>query len=79
MAWNPRANRAPPIDDLGDWDEDRNNEEDGEEEVDAYDWSKPVLMEEERNYGRVRGKQPQRDDGVLHEDDGVTAKLTLEI
>ena len=49
-----------------------------EYEGDTYDWSKPMLMEEERDYGRVRGKQPQRDDGVLHED-GVAAKLALEI
>ena len=37
-----------------------------------------MLMEEERDYGRVRGKQPQRDDGALHED-GVATKLALEI
>ena len=78
MASNPRAKRTLPLDDDGDWDEDRDNEEDGEEEGDAYDWSKPMLMEEERNYGRVRGKQPQKDDSVLHEND-VAAKLALEI
>ena len=37
MASNLRTKRAPPVDDLGDWDEDCNNEEDGEEKVDAYD------------------------------------------
>jgi hypothetical protein len=78
MASNPRAKRALPVDDVGDWDEDRDNEEDEEEEGDAYDWSKPVLMEDSRDYGRMRGKQPQRDDGALHEDDGA-AKLALEI
>ena len=78
MASNPRMKRALPVDDTGDWNEDSDNEEDGEEEGDAFDWSKPVLMEEERDYGRVRGKQPQRDDGAMHED-GVAAKLALEI
>ena len=37
-----------------------------------------MLMKEDQDYGRVRGKQPQRDDGALHED-GVAAKLALEI
>ena len=79
MASNPRAKRARAVDDVGNWDEVRNNEDDGGEEVDAFDWSKPVLMEEERDYGRVRGNPSQRDDGALHEDDGVAAKLALEI
>ncbi len=79
MASNPRAKRALGVDDPGNWDPERNNEDDGVEEVDAYDWSKPVVMEEDRDYGRARGKPSQRDDGVLHEDDGVAAKLALEI
>jgi DNA-directed RNA polymerase alpha subunit len=37
-----------------------------------------MLMENERDYGRVRGKQPQRDNGAMHED-GVATKLALEI
>ena len=78
MASNPRAKRALPVDDVEDWDEDRDNEEDVEEEGNAYDWTKLVLIEEERAYGRVRGKQPQKDDDTLHED-GVVAKLALEI
>ena len=59
MASNPRAKRALPVDDVGDWDEDCDNEEDGEEDGDAYDWSKPVLMEDSRDYSSVRGKQSQ--------------------
>ena len=78
MASNPRAKRALPVDDVGQWDEDHDNEEDGEEDGDAYDWSKLVLMEDSRDYGRVRGKPPQRDDGVLLEDGGA-AELALEI
>jgi hypothetical protein len=36
-------------------------------------------MEEEREYGRVRGNPSQKDDDALHEDDGVATKLALEI
>ena len=62
------------------WEERRENEEDGDEdeEEEEYDWSKPILMEDGRDYVRVRGKQPQRDVISPHKDSSA-AKLALEI
>lgn len=79
MASNPRSKRARAVDDVGHSEEVHNNEDEGGEEISEFDWSKPVLMEDERDYGRVKGNPSRRDDGVLHEDDGIAAKLALEI
>lgn len=78
MASPCRGKRKLHVDDLGDWEEDRENEEDEEEEGEAFDWSKPIHIEEGRDNVRAQGKQQQRDDHVPPKD-GVAAKLALEI
>ena len=66
------------VDDDGDQEEDRENEEDEDDEGEAFDWSKPILIEEGRDYVRAREKQHQRDD-LIPSNDGGAAKLALEI
>ena len=78
MASPSRGKRKLHVDDDGDWEEDRENEEDEDEEGEALDWSKPILIEEGRDYVRARGKQHQRDDPIPSKDGGA-AKLALEI
>lgn len=45
------------VDDLGYWKEDCENKKDEEEEGEVFYWSKPIQIEEERDYVRVPGKQ----------------------
>ena len=46
--------------------------------VETFDWSKPIHIEEEKDYLQPWGKKLQRDD-VIAPNDGVAAKLALEI
>ena len=78
MVSSCRGKRKLHVDDDEDWEEDRKNEEDEDEEGEAFDWSKPILIEEGRDYVRARGKQHQWDD-LIPSKDGGTAKLALEI
>lgn len=66
------------LNDLGDWAEDRENEDDKDEESEAFDWRKPIFIEEGQDYVRAREKKYQRDD-LIPSNDGVAAKLATEI
>ena len=50
MASTPRDKKKLPVKDLEDWKKDGENEEDGEEEGETFDWNKPIHVEEEINY-----------------------------
>ena len=65
MASPRRGKRKLPVEDDEGWEERRENEEDEDEEEEDFDWSKPILIEDGRDYVRARGKQPQRDDLAL--------------
>ena len=41
------------VDNDGDWEEDRKNEEHEDEKGEAFDWSKPILIEKGRDYVRA--------------------------
>ena len=75
-----RGKRKLPVEEPEDWEERRENEEDEDEdeEEEDYDWTKPIIVEDGRDYARARGKQPQRDD-LSPRKDSSAAKLALEI
>ena len=54
MASPCRGKRKLYVDDDGDWEEDRKDEEHEDEEGEAFNWSKPILIEEGRDYVRAR-------------------------
>jgi len=78
MASPRRGKRKLPVEDLEGWEEGRENEEDEDDEGEDFDWSKPISIEDGRDYVRARGNQPQRDD-LCPDKDGGSAKLALEI
>jgi hypothetical protein len=78
MASPRRGKRKGPVDDLEGWEDRREAEEDEEGEEEDFDWSKPILVEDGRDYVRVRGKQSQRDDPEPSKGSSAE-KLALEI
>ena len=47
MVSTPRDKSKLPVDDLEDWQKDGSNDDDGEDEGETFDWSKPIHIEEE--------------------------------
>lgn len=78
MASPRRGKRKGPVEDVEGWEERREVEEDEDDEEEDFDWSKPILVDDGRDYVRMRGKQPQRDDPDPPKDSSA-AKLALEI
>ena len=50
MASPRRGKRKQPVEDLECWEEDRENEEDEDDEGEHFDWTKPISIEDERDY-----------------------------
>lgn len=78
MALPHKGKKNLHVDNLGDWEKNRENEVDEDEEGEAFGWSKPILIDEGRDYVWAREKQIQRDN-LVHPKDGVATKLALEI